>query len=138
MKYLILLLVVSLLGSTVACAEPLHSEPIRVAVVNAAESVRVDGDGILATDDQGMPLRLQFPVQIGRNRDRLLVQGQSLREIHMAGPGIIRVNGKGYRGLIQVSPGERGILVVDELPLEEYLVGLIKATLRRVGRRSPE
>jgi stage II sporulation protein D len=39
------------------------------------------------------------------------------------------VNGKGYRGLLEVTAADRGLLVVNELPLEEYLVGLINCEI---------
>jgi stage II sporulation protein D len=39
------------------------------------------------------------------------------------------VNGKGYRGLLEVTAVDRGLLVVNELPLEEYLIGLINCEI---------
>jgi len=38
---------------------------------------------------------------------------------------LIRLNGRPYRGEVEVHWSERGLLVVDELPLEDYLVGII-------------
>jgi stage II sporulation protein D len=41
----------------------------------------------------------------------------------------VQVNGKRYRGIVEISPMDKGMLVVNELPLEEYLVGLINCEI---------
>ncbi len=39
------------------------------------------------------------------------------------------VNGKKYRGIVEISPADKGVLVVNELPVEDYLVGLINCEI---------
>src|SRR6185369_6503704 len=41
----------------------------------------------------------------------------------------VYVNNKPYRGLAELSAADNGILVVNQLPLEEYLVGLINCEI---------
>lgn len=122
----LLMLAVPAIGSG---SSPLHPEAIRVAVLKGAESVRLDGNGLLAADEKGEPLRVVFPVIVARTKDGLMVNGKTLSRLMVSSPAYILVNGKKYRGVMEVSPAERGVLVVDELPLEEYLVGLINCEI---------
>ena len=48
----------------------------------------------------------------------------------------ITVNGQRYRGEVRVVPTERGLLVVNRLPVEEYLRGVVPLEIG--GRRSDE
>ncbi|RNC71375.1 MAG: SpoIID/LytB domain-containing protein [Desulfuromonadales bacterium] len=130
MRYLLVLLaVVALLAETVAAAPPLRRESIRVALVKGSESVRLDGDGMLVTDENGEPLRIALPAQVRRTRDALSVGSRTVRRLTAASPGAVIVNGKRYRGAIEISPVDKGLVVVNELPLEEYLVGLINCEI---------
>ncbi|WP_183361747.1 SpoIID/LytB domain-containing protein [Geomonas limicola] len=124
----LLLIVVMCLVAAVSSAA-LRPETIRVALVKGAETLRIDGTGILLTDTKGYPLRLEMPLEVKRVRDGILVNGRSLPGLIASAPARVTVNGKGYRGLLEVTPGERGLLVVNELPLEEYLVGLINCEI---------
>jgi stage II sporulation protein D len=122
---LILLLLLCASGSSAA----LRPETIRVALVKGAESLRLDGVGILLTDGRGMPLRLEMPLEVKRTRDGITVNGKAMTSLVASAPVRVSVNGKGYRGLLEVSGAERGLLVVNELPLEEYLIGLINCEI---------
>ncbi len=46
----------------------------------------------------------------------------------------VRVNGRTYRGTVEIVRGEAGITVVNRVLLESYLVGVVSAEM---GRRSP-
>ncbi|HEY5973552.1 MAG TPA: SpoIID/LytB domain-containing protein [Geobacteraceae bacterium] len=122
----ILLLILMALPASAASRQP---EAIRVAIVKGAEQVKLDGGGLLATDEQRLPLRLTFPAVVKRSKDLISVNGRNVSSLVVAAAGIVQVNGKGYRGLIEVYPGEKGLLVINELPLEEYLVGLINCEI---------
>jgi len=114
-------------GVTTDAAVP--SETIRVAIVKNAPSVVVDGDGLLATRETGAAVALVPPVSIKPGINAVVANGTSYRRLTMASPSAVIVNGKPYRGRAEVSPGEKGLLVVNELPLEEYLVGLINCEI---------
>ncbi len=115
-------------GSAVLGAFP-HPQMVRVALLKGAESVRIGGDGVLAVDQDGEPLDAGFPLLVKRSRDGLSANGRALRALKASAPASLQVNGKGYRGRIEITPADKGILVVDELPLEDYLVGLINCEI---------
>lgn len=104
-------------------------ETIRVAILKNAASVTVDGDGIIATRENGAAVALNPPVLITSGRNEVIVDGAAYRRLTFAGSTAVFVNGKPYRGVAEATPGEKGVLVVNELPLEEYLVGLINCEI---------
>lgn len=107
----------------------MQPETIRVAVLKGAESITLEGNGLLLTDGNGEPLRFSFPLQIKKNKDGLLVNNRKVRSLRATAPAFLLINGKSYRGIIEVMPADKGVLVVDELPLEDYLVGLINCEI---------
>ncbi len=129
MRLFLILLLMLLIPAVTTGSFPSQQEMIRVALLKGGESVRIDGNGILATDDAGEPLRLGFPVEIRRGKGGVVINGRTLRGLKISAPVFVQVNGKGYRGVIEVSSADKGLLVVNELPLEEYLVGLINCEI---------
>ncbi|MBI1920825.1 MAG: SpoIID/LytB domain-containing protein [Geobacter sp.] len=127
MAVLVLIAAVLLWASGYAAFQP--AETVRVAIFKGAENLVLEGNGVLVVDEEGQPLDIDFPVKIRRDKGQLSINGFSRRKIIAAAPGVLKVNGKGYRGTIEVSIGEKGLLVVDELPLEDYLVGLINCEI---------
>lgn len=103
---------------------------VRVALQKGVENVKIGGSGVvLAIDEVGEPLDAGFPLLVKRSRDGLSVNGRSMRSLRVSASAPLLVNGKGYRGIIEINPHEKGLLVVDELPLEDYLVGLINCEI---------
>jgi stage II sporulation protein D len=127
-RFLFVIILLGALAARGSVAAP-RPETVRVALVKGVESVRIDGSGLLVTDGEGEPLRLELPLELRRSRDGLTVNGHFLRRLIVSAPQRVTVNGKGYRGILEVSAWERGVLVVNELPLEEYLVGLINCEI---------
>jgi stage II sporulation protein D len=125
-KTFIILLICLAAGGSAAASRP---ETIRVAIIKGAETLRIEGTGILLTDGRGEPLRLEMPIEVKRVRDGITVNGRSVAGLVASAPVRVAVNGKGYRALIEVSALEKGLLVVNELPLEEYLIGLINCEI---------
>lgn len=105
------------------------AETIRVAILKDASSVTVDGEGIIATRENGAAVVLDPPVLIKSGRNAVIVDGTAYRRLTFAGSSAVYVNGKPYRGVAEATPAEKGVLVVNELPLEEYLVGLINCEI---------
>jgi stage II sporulation protein D len=105
------------------------AETIRVAILKNASSVTVDGEGIIATREDGAAVALAPPVLITSGRDTVIVDGTAYRRLTFSGASAVYVNGKPYRGVAEASPGEKGVLVVNELQLEDYLVGLINCEI---------
>jgi stage II sporulation protein D len=105
------------------------AERIRVAILKNASNVTVDGEGIIAIRENGSAVALAPPVLIKSGRSSVSVEGTAYRRLTFSASSAVYVNGKPYRGVTEISPGENGLLVVNELPLEEYLVGLINCEI---------
>ncbi|MGA7828507.1 MAG: SpoIID/LytB domain-containing protein, partial [Geobacteraceae bacterium] len=105
------------------------TETIRVAVLKGIESVRIDGAGLEATDSFGNNLPVSFPLVVKKEGRGIFVGGMHLRALKVSSPGFVQINGKGYRGHLEVYPADKGLLVVDEMLLENYLVGLINCEI---------
>lgn len=124
--FLLLVLVVVLRNVGVA-QQP--AEMIRVAIVKNAPMVTLNGDGLLAISDKGTPLALNPPVAVKPGRDGLVIDGVGYRRVTFSASSAVYVNGKPYRGVAELLLAEKGILVVNELSLDEYLVGLINCEI---------
>jgi stage II sporulation protein D len=107
----------------------LPDETIRVAIVKNAPSVVLDGEGLLATREDGNAVALNPPVSIGLFKNSLVVDGILYTKITFSAASAVLVNNKPYRGTAEVSVFEKGLLVVNELSLEDYLVGLINCEI---------
>lgn len=108
----------------------LKPEMVRVALLKSAEIISLDGDDLTLTDGRGESLRFAtLPLQVKRVKNSLVVNGVPVSSLVATAPSTLRVNGKGYRGQIEIVPGDKGLLVINELPLEEYLIGLINCEI---------
>src|SRR5690242_556669 len=87
-------------GSSGATLRP---ETIRVALVKGADSLRIDGSMVLLTDGRGEPLRLDMPLEVKRVRDGLQVNGRPVPGLVVSAPVRVAVNGKGYKGILEVT-----------------------------------
>ncbi|ACH39445.1 cell division protein, SpoIID family, putative [Citrifermentans bemidjiense Bem] len=125
-RALIILVICLAAGGSVAAMRP---ETVRVALSKGVDSVRIDGSGVLLTDGRGEPLDLEMPLEVKRSFSGVSVNGKSVDRLIAVAPGRLSVNGKGYRAVVEVSPAQKGLLVVNDLPLEEYLVGLINCEI---------
>ena len=119
---------------------------IRVAVVEGARTVEVGGGPMVVSDAVGRPLTDDTPTwlrvvpQSGgvevRSQGAGGVQIQraaSVRLTPVPGGGL-RLNGRDYPGALEVARDADALVAINELPLEEYLVGAVKA---EAGDRMP-
>ena len=104
-------------------------ETIRVAIVKSAPELTVTGDGLLVTNETGEELVMSIPATIRPAKDGLLVDGKIYRRLIFSATSAVYVNNKPYRGFAELTMADKGILVVNQLPLEEYLVGLINCEI---------
>jgi stage II sporulation protein D len=104
-------------------------ETIRIAILKNAASVTVDGDGIIAVRENGAMVAISAPVLIKTGKNSVNVDGTAYRRLRFSGDSAVYVNGKPYRGVAEIAPGEKGLLVINELLLEDYLVGLINCEI---------
>ena len=104
-------------------------ETIRIAIVKSASEVTVAGEAILVTNEVGAPLVMSLPVTVKTLKDGLLVGEKLYQRLSFSASSAVYVNNKPYRGLLELSVADKGILVVNQLPLDEYLVGLINCEI---------
>ena len=104
-------------------------ETIRVAIVKSTAEVTVSGDGLLVTNEAGSPIIMSFPAKVKFLKNGLQVEGRRFQRLSFSAPSAVYLNNKPYRGLAELSVTDKGILVVNQLPLEEYLVGLINCEI---------
>ncbi|WP_223922465.1 SpoIID/LytB domain-containing protein [Geobacter sp. AOG2] len=111
------------------CDAALSVDTIRVAIVKNAPGVTVDGNGLLALRENGAAVALNPPVAVKAGRDDVLVDGVPYRRLVFSAASAVSINGKRYRGVAEIRFNDKGLLVVNELPLEDYLVGLINCEI---------
>ena len=106
---------------------------IRVAVAGGQRSVTVRAGAILVTDLMGQPLLPGRPSSLrvalrtgGLDVEGLVVPGARLWP---SGPGALRLNDREYSGSLDVLRNGDGLVVVNEVPLEEYVAGALKAEI---------
>ncbi len=128
-KLVSLIIAVMAFGLVTVPAMALERDLIRVAVGRSTGSVTLQGDGMLALRESGTALVLPPSATIVPGHGHLLLDGAPYRRLRVTAAGPVRLNGTSYRGVLEVLPQGNGILVVDELPLEEYLVGVINSEI---------
>jgi stage II sporulation protein D len=107
---------VGALSTALAVAGSAAAEPaVRVLLAEGAASARIEAAGRSAPALVRPGPRRGLRVG-GRER------GAALR---LAGPGPHAVDGRHYRGVIEVSRAARGLRVVNEVPLEAYVAGTL-------------
>jgi stage II sporulation protein D len=106
---------------------------IRIAVLKGVETVRLEGSGLTVTDDQGKRLDISSPAMVKRSGNGISVNGISMRRLlascSSGTPNVVLVNGKGYRNGVEIQVAEKGLVVINELGLEDYLAGIINCEI---------
>jgi stage II sporulation protein D len=120
------------LGLLMSAGPALASGDIRVAIADGLRAVEVGGGPMMASDlggrtvVDGSPVRLAVALRNGA----LEIEGGRRAEGLRLAPGdtkLLRVNGREYPGVIEILRSGDTLTVVNELPLEEYLAGAVKA-----------
>ncbi|HSB42835.1 MAG TPA: SpoIID/LytB domain-containing protein [Methylomirabilota bacterium] len=113
-------------------APALASGDIRVAIAEGPPTVEVGGGPMMVSDlsgrvvVEGLPTWLRATLKNGA----VEVSGGSRAEGLRVAPGdsgFLRVNGREYPGALEIVRSGEGLTVINELPLEEYLAGAVKA-----------
>ena len=121
----------------VAAAGPAWADGgIRVALVEGARSVELGGGPLTLRDLVGRSLTRHSPtwIRVVERDDGLEVRGLGREVLRLAAlrvtaapGGAVRVNALDYPGAIEIRRAAEGLLVVNTLPLEEYVGGSVKA-----------
>jgi len=104
---------------------------IRVAVADGQRSVEVGGGAILVTDLTGQPVLQGRPpsVRVALRNGGLDLEGLRVTAARLqpSGSGTLRFNGREYPGSLDVLRNGDTLVVVNELPFEEYVAGALRA-----------
>jgi stage II sporulation protein D len=121
------------LGLLLSGGPALGSGDIRVAIGDGLRAVEVGGGPMMASDlagravVEGSPARLAVTLRNGALEiDGGRRRAEGLR-VAPGDTGLLRVNGREYPGAIEILRTGDTLTVVNELPLEEYLAGAVKA-----------
>jgi stage II sporulation protein D len=122
------LLVLALLGWA---APAFASGDIRVAIVEGLRTVEVGGGPMMVSDLGGRAVVSDSPtwIRASLKNGGLETSGRRVDGLRLApaDPGALRLNGREYPGSLEILQTPDGIVVVNELPLEDYLAGAVKA-----------
>jgi len=113
--------------------------PARVAILENVASVEVSAErGIVVSDPQSRRPHFSFPnptpLKIVAGRGQGLEVGPRLLSVSMITleairGGILKIGQREYSGLIDLYRVNGGLLVVNELPLEEYVVRALRGEM---------
>jgi stage II sporulation protein D (peptidoglycan lytic transglycosylase) len=134
--FVLTLLVLAALGPGPAGAAP---DDIRVVLMTHAQSVEIGGGPLAVRDLRGSRVLPTAPAWL-----RLAVWRRGGLELQFAGarpravtvPAVrvvsaggrpVRVNARDYPGAVEIARAGTGVTVVNALPLEDYLPGVVKA-----------
>jgi stage II sporulation protein D len=129
---------------TAESAEP----ALRIGLAVGAASAAIGGGAALTVSDQGGARIAQIA---GAETWQVSAPGQTLRLATPSGKSVgasgvlavaaqesgqpVRVNGREYRGEVELVPDRTGVTVVNRVGLESYVLGVVSAEM---GRRAPE
>ncbi|HEY9441656.1 MAG TPA: SpoIID/LytB domain-containing protein, partial [Gemmatimonadales bacterium] len=129
---------------TAEAAEP----ALRIGLAVGAASATIGGGAALTVSDQG---GAQIAEIAGAETWQVSAPGQTLRLATPSGKSVgasgvlavaaqesgqpVRVNGREYRGEVELVPDRTGVTVVNRVGLESYVLGVVSAEM---GRRAPE
>jgi stage II sporulation protein D len=109
---------------------------IRVALAERARVVELGGGPLVLRDLVGRPLTRLSPswIRVVERGDGIEIRGlgrnvlrlDALRVTAVHG-GAVRVNALDYAGAVEIRRAAEGLLVINTLPLEDYVVGSVKA-----------
>ncbi|MBN2497588.1 MAG: SpoIID/LytB domain-containing protein [Deltaproteobacteria bacterium] len=107
---------------------------VRLALFEGRQRVRVQGRQLMLMDGDVRDILLR-----GRNEPILLSRGRSgircdalksePRSVLLRAAGAIRIDGRSLVGELEVRAEPAGLLVINRLPLDRYLVGLVGAEM---------
>jgi stage II sporulation protein D len=121
--------------AALAATPPARGEElIRVVVAEGVARVSLAGDGLALRqpDEEGAGRRVAGPLEIEASGGALRVGGQAWPgPVEVAGAGPIRMGERALSPVVQIEPGPGGLTVIEELPLDDYVAGVVSGELPR-------
>lgn len=125
-------LLLSLLLSVLLSAGPaLAAGDIRVAIGEGLRTIEVGGGPMMVSDLTGRSVVNDSPTWLRATLKNGVIEVAGRRvdglRLAPADVGFLRVNNREYPGALEIMKGGDGLTLVNELPLEDYLAGAVKA-----------
>jgi stage II sporulation protein D len=125
-------LALAVLALVLGLASAAAAETIRVALVLDTQRVELRGTdieiaGIASCEPCPRPRSRLDTVRATLSRAGIEIDGQRAAGFRLRSERPIRVNGREYTGTVELLVNGQGMAVVNELSLEEYLVGVLRA-----------
>lgn len=122
----------SLLLSVLLAAGPARAAgDIRVAIADGLKTVEVGGGPMMVSDLTGRSVVNDSPTWLRATLKNGVIEVAGRRvdglRLAPADVGFLRVNNREYPGALEIMKGGDGLTLVNELPLEDYLAGAVKA-----------
>lgn len=122
----------SLLLSVLLAAGPARAAgDIRVAIADGLKTVEVGGGPMMVSDLVGRSVVNDSPTWLRATLKNGVIEVAGRRvdglRLAPADVGFLRVNNREYPGALEITKGGDGLTLVNELPLEDYLAGAVKA-----------
>ncbi|MBI5328734.1 MAG: SpoIID/LytB domain-containing protein [Deltaproteobacteria bacterium] len=121
-------------------------EKIKIAVLKNETTLKIEGAAVVETDGRSISPRSDKPLPEGFNRGEVLQppfspitialeesgalivnnsKTDSSKVVFSSDNDMLYLNGRKYRGKMEIIKEQKGLLVINELPLEFYVAGLI-------------
>lgn len=122
----------ALLLSVLLSAGPaLAAGDIRVAIGEGLRTIEVGGGPMMVSDLTGRSVVNDSPTWLRATLKNGVIEVAGRRvdglRLAPADVGFLRVNNREYPGALEIMKGGDGLTLVNELPLEDYLAGAVKA-----------
>lgn len=122
----------ALLLSVLLSAGPaLAAGDIRVAIAEGLRTIEVGGGPMMVSDLTGRSVVNDSPTWLRATLKNGVIEVAGRRvdglRLAPADVGFLRVNNREYPGALEIMKGGDGLTLVNELPLEDYLAGAVKA-----------
>ncbi|MDR7556624.1 MAG: SpoIID/LytB domain-containing protein [Armatimonadota bacterium] len=118
-----------------AAAQPASGTVVRVGLLPAVDAATIGAEGPF--DIVELPTGRRETAEGGRVQTRAVAQGIDLGGVVYAAPvrlvprsGFLQVNGRPYRGVLELRRAlQGGLAVINEVDLEEYLYGVVRSEM---------
>src|SRR5690349_2479056 len=120
-----------LLSLLLSAGSALAAGDIRVAIADGLKTVEVGGGPMMVSDLTGRSVVNDSPTWLRATLKNGVIEVAGRRvdglRLAPADVGFLRVNNREYPGALEIMKGGDGLTLVNELPLEDYLAGAVKA-----------
>lgn len=120
-----------LLSGILSAGPALAAGDIRVAVAEGLRTIEVGGGPMMVSDLTGRSVVNDSPTWLRATLKNGVIEVAGRRvdglRLAPADVGFLRVNNREYPGALEIMKGGDGLTLVNELPLEDYLAGAVKA-----------